>query len=67
MIETVFDTLNCKAAIYAIEEVYEEMGLRLPVWISAPSPTCRAGTADRPDADPPSGIRCAMPIPSPSA
>jgi 5-methyltetrahydrofolate--homocysteine methyltransferase len=34
MIETVFDTLNCKAAIYAIEEVFEEMGLRLPVWIS---------------------------------
>jgi 5-methyltetrahydrofolate--homocysteine methyltransferase len=34
MIETVFDTLNCKAAIFAIEEVYEEMGVRLPVWIS---------------------------------
>ncbi|HKQ44457.1 MAG TPA: methionine synthase [Rhizomicrobium sp.] len=34
MIETVFDTLNCKAAIYAIEEVFEELGLRLPVWIS---------------------------------
>ena len=34
MIETVFDTLNCKAAIFAIEEVFEEMGLRLPVWIS---------------------------------
>jgi 5-methyltetrahydrofolate--homocysteine methyltransferase len=34
MIETVFDTLNCKAAIYAIEEVYEELGVRLPVWIS---------------------------------
>ncbi len=34
MIETVFDTLNAKAAIYAIEEVYEELGLRLPVWIS---------------------------------
>jgi 5-methyltetrahydrofolate--homocysteine methyltransferase len=34
MIETVFDTLNAKAAIYAIEEVFEEMGLRLPVWIS---------------------------------
>src|ERR1700760_1308073 len=34
MIETVFDTLNCKAAIYAIEEVFEEMGVRLPVWIS---------------------------------
>jgi len=34
MIETVFDTLNCKAAIFAIAEVFEEMGLRLPVWIS---------------------------------
>ena len=34
MIETVFDTLNAKAAIYAIEEVYEELGVRLPVWIS---------------------------------
>ena len=34
MIETVFDTLNCKAAIFAIEEVFEEMGVRLPVWIS---------------------------------
>src|SRR6185437_4520460 len=30
MIETVFDTLNCKAAIYAIEEVFEETGIRLP-------------------------------------
>ncbi|HVV27627.1 MAG TPA: methionine synthase [Rhizomicrobium sp.] len=34
MIETVFDTLNCKAAVYAIEEVFEELGVRLPVWIS---------------------------------
>jgi 5-methyltetrahydrofolate--homocysteine methyltransferase len=34
MIETVFDTLNCKAAIFAIEEVFAEIGLRLPVWIS---------------------------------
>jgi 5-methyltetrahydrofolate--homocysteine methyltransferase len=34
MIETVFDTLNCKAAIFAIEEVFAEAGLRLPVWIS---------------------------------
>jgi 5-methyltetrahydrofolate--homocysteine methyltransferase len=34
MIETVFDTLNAKAAIFAIEEVYEELGVRLPVWIS---------------------------------
>ena len=34
MIETVFDTLNCKAAIFAIEEVFGELGMRLPVWIS---------------------------------
>ena len=34
MIETVFDTLNCKAAIFAIEEVFAETGIRLPVWIS---------------------------------
>ncbi len=34
MIETIFDVLNAKAAIYAIEEVFEELGERLPVWIS---------------------------------
>jgi len=34
MIETIFDTLNGKAAIYAIEEAFDETGERLPVWIS---------------------------------
>jgi 5-methyltetrahydrofolate--homocysteine methyltransferase len=34
MIETIFDTLNAKAAIYAIDEVFEELNERLPVWIS---------------------------------
>lgn len=34
LIETIFDTLNAKAAIVAIEEVYREKGLRLPVMIS---------------------------------
>jgi 5-methyltetrahydrofolate--homocysteine methyltransferase len=34
MVETVFDTLNAKAAIYAIEEVFDEVGERLPIWIS---------------------------------
>ncbi|HUJ03948.1 MAG TPA: homocysteine S-methyltransferase family protein, partial [Rhizomicrobium sp.] len=34
MIETVFDTLNAKAAIYAIEEAFDETGERLPIWIS---------------------------------
>ncbi len=34
MIETVFDTLNAKAAIFAIEQAFDEMGVRLPIWIS---------------------------------
>jgi 5-methyltetrahydrofolate--homocysteine methyltransferase len=34
MIETIFDTLNAKAAIFAIEEAYAELGIRLPIWIS---------------------------------
>jgi 5-methyltetrahydrofolate--homocysteine methyltransferase len=34
LIETIFDTLNAKAAIYAIEELCEERGVRVPVMIS---------------------------------
>ena len=34
LIETIFDTLNCKAAIYAIESVFESSRRRLPVMIS---------------------------------
>jgi len=34
MIETIFDVLNAKAAIYAIEEAFEIADERLPVWIS---------------------------------
>ena len=34
MIETIFDTLNAKAAIYALEELFEDLGRRLPVMIS---------------------------------
>ena len=34
LIETIFDTLNAKAAIFATEEVFIEMGIRLPVMIS---------------------------------
>jgi 5-methyltetrahydrofolate--homocysteine methyltransferase len=35
MVETVFDTLNCKAALFAIEEQFESRGERVPVMISA--------------------------------
>src|SRR5215472_2611865 len=34
MVETIFDTLNGKAALFAIEEAFDECGIRLPIWIS---------------------------------
>ncbi|MDR5865810.1 methionine synthase [Halomonas koreensis] len=34
LIETIFDTLNAKAAIYALEELFEHRGERLPVMVS---------------------------------
>ena len=34
LLETIFDTLNAKAGIVAMENVFEEKGVRLPVFIS---------------------------------
>ena len=34
LMETIFDTLNAKAAIFAIEEAFEAAGIRLPLMIS---------------------------------
>ena len=34
LVETIFDTLNAKAALFAIDEVFEEIGFTLPVMIS---------------------------------
>ena len=34
LVETIFDTLNAKAALYAIDEYFERSGRRLPVMIS---------------------------------
>ena len=34
MVETIFDVLNCKAALFAIETLFEEKGIRLPVMVS---------------------------------
>lgn len=34
LVETIFDTLNAKAALYAIEEVFESAGVRVPVMVS---------------------------------
>jgi 5-methyltetrahydrofolate--homocysteine methyltransferase len=38
MIETIFDTLNAKAAIFAVREVFEELGREWPLMISATFP-----------------------------
>src|ERR1700730_1182982 len=42
LVETIFDTLNAKAALFAIAEVLEEMGNQLPLIISG-TVTDRAG------------------------
>ncbi len=34
LVETVFDTLNCKAALFAIDQFFEESSQRLPIMIS---------------------------------
>jgi 5-methyltetrahydrofolate--homocysteine methyltransferase len=34
LVETVFDVLNCKAGLFAIDSVFEEKGFRLPVMVS---------------------------------
>ncbi|MFL3014698.1 MAG: homocysteine S-methyltransferase family protein, partial [Candidatus Neomarinimicrobiota bacterium] len=34
LIETVFDTLNCKAALFAVQSLFEETGENIPVMVS---------------------------------
>jgi len=34
LVETVFDTLNCKAALFAINEYFDKIGKRLPIMVS---------------------------------
>ena len=34
LVETIFDTLNAKAALFAVEEAFEQSGERLPIMIS---------------------------------
>ena len=38
LIETIFDALNAKAAIFAVKEVFEELGQELPLMISVTFP-----------------------------
>lgn len=34
LIETIFDTLNAKAAIYAVKDLFDEIGFELPIMLS---------------------------------
>jgi methionine synthase I (cobalamin-dependent) len=34
LVETIFDTLNAKAAIFALEKFFSDKGVRIPVMIS---------------------------------
>jgi len=34
LIETIFDTLNAKAAIYAVQELFDELGFEIPIMLS---------------------------------
>jgi 5-methyltetrahydrofolate--homocysteine methyltransferase len=34
MIETAFDTLNAKAALFALDQLFEELGVRVPIMVS---------------------------------
>jgi len=34
LVETIFDTANAKAALYAVDEVFEKIGRKLPVFVS---------------------------------
>lgn len=46
LIETVFDTLNAKAAVFAIERLFEDLGRRWPVMVSG-TITDASGRTDR--------------------
>ena len=42
LVETIFDTLNAKAALFAIEEYFEEQNTKLPVMITLSGQTAEA-------------------------
>ena len=60
LVETIFDTLNAKAAIFAVEQEFERRGVALPVMISGTMTDASGRIAVRPDGRRRSGIRCAM-------
>ncbi len=59
LIETIFDTLNAKAAGFATLEVFDEVGFALPIMISG-TITDRSGRTLSGQTTRHSGIRCAI-------
>ena len=49
LIETIFDTLNAKAALFGIDEAFEEAGVTLPVMISGTITDLSGRTLSGPD------------------
>jgi 5-methyltetrahydrofolate--homocysteine methyltransferase len=66
LIETVFDTLNAKAAIYAVKEEFEALGVDLPIMISG-TITDASGRTLSGKPPKPFITHCATPMRSPSA
>ena len=66
LIETVFDTLNCKAAIFAVEGNFRRKGIRLPIMISGTITDLSGPHPDRANAGSVLvfGAPCANPLPS---
>ena len=48
LIETVFDTLNCKAAIFAVRQLLDDYNKDLPLYVSE-TITCLLYTSDAAD------------------
>jgi len=65
LVETIFDTLNAKAALFAIDQFYEEHGVALPLMISG-TVTDASGRILSGRRWKRSGTRCGMPGRSPS-
>ena len=66
LVETIFDTLNAKAAIFALETLFEERGRRWPVIISGTITDASRTHPVRARSPRRSGTRCATPARSPS-
>ena len=66
LVETIFDTLNAKAAVHAVQDVFEETGITLPLMISG-TITDKSGRTLSGQTTEAFWNRCATPSPLPLA